>query len=241
MWSVSGGLGPLRRDWKGRLHHGGFSDPEAFRISGFASSGVQPFGTHGGNDMFKKTLGVLAAVTVSGMVGGSHVRLGAQTPRSAEKAAQSATPLPTISEKTTGIDKLPGYFNLYWDSKQGKLWLEIDKWGTEFLYQSGLPAGLGSNDIGLDRGQLGATRVVRFDRSGPKVLLVEENLEYRAVSQDPDERRAVHDSFAESALWGFTAAAEEKDRALVDATDFFLRDAHHVPEALRQTKQGAYR
>jgi hypothetical protein len=121
------------------------------------------------------------------------------------------------------------------------LWLEIDKWGTDFLYQSGLPAGIGSNDIGLDRGQLGATRIVRFDRSGPKVLLMQENLEYRAVSNDPDERRAVHDSFAESALWGFTVAAEEKDHALVDATDFFLRDAHHVPEALQRTKQGAYR
>jgi len=163
----------------------------------------------------------------------------AQTP--GEKAAQGATPMPTIAEKTAGIEKLPGYFNLYWDAKQGKLWLEVDKWGTEFLYQSGLPAGIGSNDIGLDRGQLGATRMVRFDRSGPKVLLVQENLEYRALSQDPDERRAVRDSFAESALWGFTAAAEEKDRALVDATDFFLRDAHHVPEALQRTKQGAYR
>ena len=163
----------------------------------------------------------------------------AQTP--GENAAQGATPTPTIAEKTAGIEKLPGYFNLYWDAKQGKLWLEVDKWGTAFLYQSGLPAGIGSNDIGLDRGQLGATRMVRFDRSGPKVLLVQENLEYRALSQDPDERRAVRDSFAESALWGFTAAAEEKDRALVDATDFFLRDAHHVPEALRRTKQGAYR
>ena len=165
----------------------------------------------------------------------------AQAARSTEKAAPGATETPTIAEKTAGIAKLPGYFNLYWDAKQGKLWLEVDKWGTKFLYQSGLPAGIGSNDIGLDRGQLGATRIVRFDRSGPKVLLIQENLEYRAVSQDPDERRAVHDSFAESALWGFTAAAEEKDRALVDATDFFLRDAHHVPEALRRTKQGAYR
>src|SRR5436189_3219671 len=149
--------------------------------------------------------------------------------------------MPTIAEKTAGAQKLPGYFNLYWDAKQGKLWLEIDKWGSAFLYQSGLPAGIGSNDIGLDRGQLGATRIVRFDRSGPKVLLIQENLEYREVSSDPDERRAVHDSFAESALWGFTVAAEEKDHALVDATDFVLRDAHHVPEALRRTKQGAYR
>lgn len=191
--------------------------------------------------MFKKILGVLTAVTVSGIVCGIAVPLEAQTPGSTEKAAQNPPPMPTISQKTAGTEKLPGYFNLYWDAKQGKLWLEIDKWGAEFLYQSGLPAGIGSNDIGLDRGQLGATRIVRFDRSGPKVLLVEENLEYRAVSNDPDERRAVHDSFAESALWGFTVAAEEKGRALVDATDFFLRDAHHIPEALRRTKQGAYR
>jgi Met-zincin/Domain of unknown function (DUF5117) len=156
-------------------------------------------------------------------------------------AARLETPqAPSIAEKTAGTQKLAGYFNLYWDIKQGKLWLEIDKWSVEFLYQSGLSAGIGSNDIGLDRGQLGATRIVRFERSGPKVLLIQENFDYRATSSDPDERRAVHDSFAESALWGFTVAAEEKDRALVDATEFFLRDAHGIPVALRRTKQGAY-
>jgi hypothetical protein len=147
----------------------------------------------------------------------------------------------SIVEKTKGAQKLAGYFNLYWDTKAGKLWLEIDKWDTEFLYQSGLPAGVGSNDVGLDRGQLGATRVVRFERSGPKVLLVQENLNFRAVSNDADERRAVHDSFAESMLWGFTSAAEENGRVLVDATDFFLRDAHGVTNALKKTKQGTYK
>jgi len=147
----------------------------------------------------------------------------------------------TIGEKTAGMEKMPGYFNLYWDAKQGKLWLEIDRWNSEFLYQSGLPAGVGSNDIGLDRGQLGATRIVRFERSGPKVLLIHENWDYRAVSNDADERGAVHDSFAESVLWGFTVAAETQDHALVDATDFFLRDDHGVPETLKRTKQGAYR
>jgi len=164
-----------------------------------------------------------------------------------EKAASPAEKTTLITEKTTSItektksmEKMAGYFNIYWDAKAGKLWLEIDKWGTEFLYQSSLPAGIGSNDIGLDRGQLGGTRVVRFERSGPKVLLVQSNLEFRAVSEDADERRAVRDSFAESALWGFTVAAEEGERALVDATEFFLRDAHGVPAALRRTKQGAY-
>src|SRR6202008_2080308 len=146
----------------------------------------------------------------------------------------------TIAEKTAGTQQLPGYFPIYWDAKQGKLWLEIDKWDSDFLYQSGLSAGVGSNDIGLDRGQLGATRIVRFERSGPKVLLVQENLDFRASSSDADERRAVHDSFAESVLWGFTISAEENGRALVDATEFFLRDAHGVPSVLQRTKQGVY-
>jgi len=152
-------------------------------------------------------------------------------------AAEKAT---SIAEKTKSMEKKAGYFNIYWDAKAGKLWLEVDTWGTEFLYQSSLPAGIGSNDIGLDRGQLGGTRVVRFERSGPKVLLVQSNQDFRAVSEDADERRAVRDSFAESALWGFTVAAEDGERALVDATDFFLRDAHGVPAALRKAKQGAY-
>jgi Met-zincin/Domain of unknown function (DUF5117) len=156
-------------------------------------------------------------------------------------AHPDASQTPSISEKTAGAQKLPGYFNLFWDAKQGRLWLEIDKWSAEFLYQSGLPAGIGSNDIGLDRGQLGKTGIVRFERSGPKVLLMEENLGYRAVTSDADELRAVRDSFAESALWGFTIAAEENGHALVDATEFFLRDAHGIPATLRRTKQGAYK
>jgi hypothetical protein len=156
--------------------------------------------------------------------------------------AQTSAPAPpqTITEKTKDAQKIPGYFNLYWDAKQGKLWLEIDKWETEFLYQSSLPAGIGSNDIGLDRGQLGATRVVRFERSGPKILLVQENLDFRAITKDAAERRAVRDSFAESVLWGFTAATEEDSRVLVDATDFFLRDVHGVTNALHRAKQGSF-
>src|SRR6202140_159790 len=170
-----------------------------------------------------------------------------KTAATPEKATPAEKTIPivenatSIADKTKSMEKMAGYFNIYWDAKAGKVWLEIDKWGGEFLYQSALPAGIGSNDIGLDRGQLGGTHLVRFERSGPKVLLVQANLEYRAVSNDADERRAVRDSFAESALWGFTVAAEEGERALVDATDFFLRDAHGVPAALRKTKQGAYR
>jgi hypothetical protein len=181
--------------------------------------------------------GLLVASSVSaGLNPGAYKRA-----TTARAGADDAKAPATIAEKTAGAQKLTGYFNLYWDAKTGKLWLEIDKWGTEFLYQSALPAGVGSNDIGLDRGQLGATRIVRFERSGPKVLLIQSNLDYRAVSNDENERRAVRDSFAESALWGFAVEAEDGERVLVDATKFFLRDAHHVPEVLRRTKQGSYK
>src|SRR5438477_1254711 len=155
--------------------------------------------------------------------------------------AQAAAAQGSIAEKTKDAQKLAGYFNLFWDAKAGKLWLEIDKWNAEFLYQCGLSAGVGSNDFGLDHGQLGQTRVVRCERSGLKVMLVQDNLNFRAVSDDKDEKRAVHDSFAESVIWGFTAAAEEGERVLVDATDFYLRDAHGVTAALKRTKQGAYK
>jgi hypothetical protein len=148
----------------------------------------------------------------------------------------------TIAAKTAGMEKWPGYMPLYWDAKAGRLWLEIGDWGAEFLYVNSLPAGVGSNDIGLDRGQLGGTRVVRWERSGPKVLLTESNYGFRAVTSDEDQQRTVRESFAESVIWGFEVAAEgENGRVLVDATEFFLRDAHEVAGTLRRTNQGNFR
>lgn len=146
-----------------------------------------------------------------------------------------------IAEKVSGMEKYPGYFTFYWDSKAGKLWLEIDKWSSEFLYVSSLPAGIGSNDIGLDRGQVGGEKVVKFERSGPKVLLVQPNYEYRAMSTNADELRAVEEAFSQSVLWGFDVAAEEGSRVLVDATSFYLRDSHDVIGGLKQSNQGMYR
>jgi len=147
----------------------------------------------------------------------------------------------TLTEKVAGMEKFPGFFTFYWDAKAGKIWLEIDKWNTEFLYVAALPAGIGSNDIGLDRGQLGNSAIVRFDRSGPRVLLIAPNYRFRATSSNPDERLAVRDAFAESTLWGFEVAAEEGNRVLVDATNFYLRDVHRVPNTLQRSQQGTYR
>lgn len=159
----------------------------------------------------------------------------------AQSRDNSAAKVPTIAEKVSGMEKFPGYFPFYWDAKAGKIWLEIDKWNSEFLYVEALPAGIGSNDIGLDRGQLGQSYIVRFERTGPRVLLIASNYEFRANSDNADERRAVKDAFAESTLWGFDVAAEEGSRALVDATAFYLRDAHQVPNTLQRLQQGIFR
>lgn len=151
-----------------------------------------------------------------------------------------AQKLPGIEEKTKDLKKYEGFLPFYWDENAGKIWLEISKTDTELLYVTSLPAGLGSNDIGLDRGLLGAERIVKFSKVGRKILLIQPNYNYRAVSTDAAERRAVEQSFAQSTLWGFTVEAETGDHYLVDATDFLLRDAMQVANRIRGSQQGNY-
>ena len=108
------------------------------------------------------------------------------------------------------------------------------RFDTDFLFSSGLSAGLGSNDIGLDRGSgRGGGRLVQFQRVGPRVFLVQPNQSFRSSSKNPLERKSVEDSFAKSILWGFAVAAESSGRVLVDATDFFLRDVVNAASSLR--------
>jgi hypothetical protein len=156
-------------------------------------------------------------------------------------AACSPAPAPEdLSAEIGGFDHLEGYYDLYWDAAKGRLIIRIVDFDTDFLYQSSLARGIGSNDIGLDRGQLGATRVVSFQRSGPKVLLMEKNLRYRAVTDDVDERRAVDESFARSVVWGFEVLGEMDGSVYVDGTDFFLRDAHGIVPWLEKAGEGTY-
>jgi hypothetical protein len=151
-----------------------------------------------------------------------------------------AQSLPSVDDKTKNLKKYEGYLNFYWDENSGKIWLEIDKLDSAILYINSLPAGLGSNDIGLDRGLLGDNRVVRFNRTGRKLLMTQPNYDYRALSSDKAERRAVEQSFAQSVLWGFTIEAESNGHVLVDATDFLMRDAMKVASRIKGMRQGNY-
>lgn len=153
-----------------------------------------------------------------------------------------STPAPStpIDAKVAGLQKFSGFIDFYYDEKQDKIYLLIDKWDTELIYIESITAGVGSNDIGLDRNQLGAERIVKFERRGPKVLLTQPNYFYRAISNNSAEVKAVQESFATSVLWGFTIAAEGNGKVLVDASDFLMQDAHDVIGTLKSAQQGSY-
>ena len=151
--------------------------------------------------------------------------------------------LPSIADKTKGLEKRDGFVPLYWDSATGKLWLELPapRLNQELLYITGAPTGIGSNDIGLDRGQIGGERIVKFQRVGNKVVLVQPNYGFRSSDTSLAARRAVEESFAFSTLWGFKVEAESNGSVLVDATDFAIRDLHNVIATLSRAGQGSYR
>ncbi|MEP6674901.1 MAG: zinc-dependent metalloprotease [Ferruginibacter sp.] len=152
----------------------------------------------------------------------------------------AAQKLPSIEDKTASFKKYNGFINFYWDEAAGKIWLEINKLDSELLYQTSLPAGLGSNDIGLDRGLLGDTRIIKFTKTGRKILMIQPNYDYRAITSDANERKAVEQSFAQSVIWGFTVEAESNDHFLIDATDLFLRDAMKAGNRIRAAQQGSF-
>ncbi|HEX9579492.1 MAG TPA: zinc-dependent metalloprotease [Gemmatimonadales bacterium] len=178
-------------------------------------------------------LAVIAIATLSGALLTAH-GLRAQRPAPASQVSTQ-----TIEARTAGMRKMDGFFPLYWDSTAGHLYLEIARFNTEFMHIQGMGAGLGSNDIGIERGNLQASEIVFFERQGPKVLLVEPNYSYRATfATNPEEARSVRESFARSIRWGFPVVAESEGRVLVDLTDYLVRDPHTISQRLRP---GTYR
>jgi hypothetical protein len=156
-------------------------------------------------------------------------------------------PLPTVAEKTAEMERRAGFFTFYVDERRGKVWLELPPPAGEggevatAIYVNGLRQGLGSNPIGLDRGQIQDSRLIRIRRLGPRVLFEQPNLGYRALSEDRDEIRATRESFATSVIWGAEAGALDGDgRALVDLTSLLIRDAHGVAATLREAEQGEF-
>ena len=159
----------------------------------------------------------------------------------------AADALPTVPGKVAGMETRAGFMTLHLDANAGKVWLEIPPpsgprgFCMELLYVHGLTQGLGSNPVGLDRGQISDGQVLHIRRVGPKVLFEQINLGYRARTENPLEAEAVRESFATSVIWAADIAAlDANGRSLVDFTGFVVRDHHDVSGTLKATEQGSY-
>lgn len=186
------------------------------------------------------SISLLASLLLASVACSGSAAPASPAPRAMPEGSGAATEAESKSFRSDK-ERMDGFVPLLWDDAAGKVYLELDTFGEDLLYVESLAAGIGSNDIGLDRGQLGSTQVVRFERIGKKVLLTAQNTRYRAQTDDALERRSVEEAFAKSVLWGFDVVAEEDDAVIVDATDFVLRDAHNVIGRLQRSDQGSYR
>ena len=133
-----------------------------------------------------------------------------------------------------------GFMNFSYNNDSGKIILEINKLDSEFMYINSLSRGVGNNDLGLDRGQLGNSRIVYFTRRGNKILLIQPNLRYVSNSSNYLENKAVKEAFARSVLFGFDIIEKTKDSYKIDITSFLIRDAHGVSQRLRYSNSGSY-
>ncbi|MDF1696845.1 MAG: zinc-dependent metalloprotease [Saprospiraceae bacterium] len=133
------------------------------------------------------------------------------------------------------------FFNHSYINDSGKVQLEVSNLNREFLYVNSLAAGVGSNDIGLDRGKLNRTRIVKFIKRGNKLLLLQPNQKFRANSSNLQEVKAVEQAFASSILWGFDIIKTQNDVYTIDITSFLLHDSNGIIKTLKDQKQGSYK
>ena len=133
-----------------------------------------------------------------------------------------------------------GFFDFYYEEDTDKIYLNVSSLDTEFLYVNSLASGVGSNDIGLDRGQLGSTRVVTFQKAGNKLLLVQPNLDFRSSSKNESEQKSIEQAFARSVLYGFEIVETTDNSYIIDLTPMLLEDAHGVDNTLKANNQGNY-
>ena len=137
--------------------------------------------------------------------------------------------------------KFEGFFDFYYDTATDKIYLEVEKLDSDFLYISSLATGIGSNDIGLDRGQLGNERLVSFQKAGNKLLLIQPNLSFRAITDNKAEENSIKEAFAKSVIYGFKILETNDNKYLVDFTSFLMQDKHGVADRLKLAKQGVYK
>lgn len=126
------------------------------------------------------------------------------------------------------------------DADRNRVFLEVPstRLGQPLLHQTVLATGAGVGANGLDRGETGASVLVRFERQGKRVLLVRDNPAVRALDGTREAAQAAAESFPRSVIGAFPVEAEAAGTITVDATSLFLSDAYGVAESIRRAQSG---
>jgi hypothetical protein len=170
--------------------------------------------------------------------------LAATLPVSAQTAAPVSTSAPapakSIQDLTAKLQAQPGFLDVWRDADRARVLLAAGSLGQPFLMSTSLPYALGSNDVALDRGQIGQGKIVHFEKHGARLFLVQENTRFVANSPDRDERASAVEAFAGAVIWSGDILATDGGKYLVDFTSFVMSDRHGIVRRLNDTKQGAY-
>ena len=145
----------------------------------------------------------------------------------------------TFAARSSGLERHDGFLPYYWDGKKGMLLLALGQGSLErqFLYFTGLGSGIGSIKVFADRSTVATSAVCRFRRVGSKVLVMAENLSFRAEHGNAELKRSVESSFPTSVLAALPIEAEQDGNLLVNANPLLIRDATDLLSQLRRPTQ----
>ncbi|MBV8707237.1 MAG: zinc-dependent metalloprotease [Acidobacteriaceae bacterium] len=152
--------------------------------------------------------------------------------------AQSSAPMPA---NIRSLERHEGYLSFYWDAARGRVLWEIPKLNEDLLYFAGVGKGIGSVELGVDRGASYLSAVIYFERAGPRVNVVQRNLDFRALNGSPALQQGMEESFASSILAALPIESEADGKLIVDATPFLVRDAVNLESDLRQRNAGNFK
>ncbi len=134
-----------------------------------------------------------------------------------------------------------GFLPFTYDGSRGRILLEVPKLNEDLLYFAGVGKGIGSVELGVDRGASYLSTVIYFERAGPRVQIVQRNLKFRALNGNAALKQGMEESFASSVLASLAIDSEKDGRLTVDATPFLIRDTVNLEGTLRRQNQGAYK
>jgi hypothetical protein len=122
---------------------------------------------------------------------------------------------------------------MVWDGDQGKLLFEISQFDRDILYFTSVAKGSGSGNVGLEWAGEGEGGVIQFQRVGPKVLVVEKNLRFRAGNGGAGLAQDVDQSFPDSILAALPVVRSEPGKVVVDATPLVISRCGRICRAAR--------